>query len=107
MRAAVGQNRRSVHKAVKGVANVRLTGGLQLSLDLSKAYDCLPRRLLLAALQRLSVPDDLLTLIMFIHDNALIVLKRHNLRDSVRLGRGKARLRPFPAALAGFHSSFL
>ncbi|CAE7939280.1 unnamed protein product [Symbiodinium necroappetens] len=37
---------------------------------------------------RLSVPEDLLTLIMYIHDHALIVLKRYDLRDSVRLGRG-------------------
>ena len=41
IRAAVSQNRRSVHKTIKGVVGSKLAGGLQVSLDLSKAYDYL------------------------------------------------------------------
>ena len=88
VRSAVGSNRRSIYKQVSGSRNQRLTGGLQLSLDLTKAYDYLPRRLLLAALQRLQVPEDLQVLILYIHDNALLVLEKNNLREQVRMGRG-------------------
>ena len=69
-------------------AGSRLVGGLQLSLDLAKAYDKLPRARLLEALARVQAPAPLQALIMFIHDNSMVVLERHGLRESVALGRG-------------------
>ena len=61
---------------------------LQLSLDLAKAYDRLPRRLLRAALEGVQAPDSLITLILFIHDNAQIVINRHQSQERVGMGRG-------------------
>ena len=88
IRQTVSLNRRSIHKSFSGQGYYRLAGGLQLSLDLTKAYDYLPRHLLLAALQRIGAPGDLQRLIMFIHDNALLVLTKHTHQTSVRMGRG-------------------
>ena len=63
-------------------------GGLQLSLDMAKAFDRLPRPLLQAALDRVGASADLATLIMFIHDNARIIIRRNNLTSTVGMGRG-------------------
>ena len=62
-----------------------------LSLDLSRAaraYDKLPRRSLEYALTRINAPQELISLILFIHDNALIVLEKGGCSSSVRMGRG-------------------
>ena len=69
-------------------ARHQLTGGLQLSLDLKKAFDRLPRSKLLLALQRVEAPPDLVSLVMYIHDSAELVVERHGKQSFVRLGRG-------------------
>ena len=64
---------------------------MMLSLDLSRAaraYDKLPRRSLEYALTRINAPQELISLILFIHDNALIVLEKGGCSSSVRMGRG-------------------
>ena len=79
---------RSIFKLHKGLKDSALNGGMQLSLDLSKAYDRLPRARLLQTLERIGTPSDLVSLIMFIHDQALIVLTKHEASTQVRMGRG-------------------
>ncbi|OLP91880.1 hypothetical protein AK812_SmicGene26361 [Symbiodinium microadriaticum] len=85
-----------------------LPGGMTLSLDLSKAYDRLPSDCLLAALQNMSTPPDLIAAIMYIHDNAKLVLQRHDLMDEAPLGQG-IRLNQLvpPQALTGYADDFL
>ena len=79
---------RSVFKLQEGSREMLLYGGMQLSLDLSKASDRLPRQSLLRSLERLQTPAELISLIMYIHDNALIVIGRHDRTTSVGMGRG-------------------
>ena len=69
-------------------ATVPLTGGMILSLDMSRAYDKLPRETLEHALVRVSAPRDLITLILYIHDRARVIFERHGREDGVSLGRG-------------------
>ena len=69
-------------------ARHQLTGGVQLSLDLKRAFDRLPRSKLLHALQRVQATPDLISLVMYIHDSAEVVMNRHGQSSSVRLGRG-------------------
>ena len=69
-------------------ARHQLIGGLQLSLDLKKAFDRLPRCKLLLALHRVQAPPDLVSLVMYIHDSAELVVERHGNQSFVRLGRG-------------------
>ena len=79
---------RSVFKLQQGFRESHLYGGMQLSLDLSKAYDRLPRLHLLRSLERLQAPAELVSLIMHIHDQAIIVISRQNLTAEVGMGRG-------------------
>ena len=78
---------KAVHKGSR-FAGSRLKGGLQLSLDLTKAYDRMPRHRLLEALLRIHAPPALVALILHIHDNARIVLEKNGLRDSIVMGQG-------------------
>ena len=64
------------------------TGGLQLSLDLTKAFDSLPRALLVASLQHVNAPADIIALVLAIHNSASLVLTRYSHSISVSLGRG-------------------
>ena len=79
---------RSVFKLRAGARDTQLDGGLTLSLDLSKAYDRLPRTCLLESLTLMQVPADLVAVIMHIHDSAYIVLHRHDLESQAPLGQG-------------------
>ena len=64
------------------------TGGMQLSLDMAKAFDRMPRPLLLQSLERISTPADLITLIMYVHDNACMQFQRHQHRRVISTGSG-------------------
>ena len=76
----------------------RFTGGMQLSLDLAKAFDKMPRHALLASLERIMLPEDLISLILYIHDNALMTFVKGNetasikARSGIRQGCGLAPL---------------
>ena len=65
-----------------------LVGGMQLSLDLAKAYDRMPRHLLAQCMQRVGAPEELVTLVLYIHDNARVLLSRQDLWEQISLGRG-------------------
>ena len=67
---------------------IKFTGGMQLSLDLAKAFDRMPRHLLLMALERISLPEDLISLILYIHDNAVMRFQRGEEEVLVRAGSG-------------------
>ena len=75
-----------------------LKGGVQLSLDLSKAFDRLPRSRLEEALRRLQVPDNLTQLILYIHYEMLLVFHKDeyvaelHTNSGIRQGCGLAPL---------------
>ena len=62
-------------------------GGIQLSLDLSKAYDKVPWSRLRQALQRAQVEEEH-NLIFYVHVEAELVFKHADLTARVRFGRG-------------------
>ena len=86
VRSQLHSRRRTVSEVGANQTLGSLQGGLQLSLDLAKAYDRLPRRLLRAALEGVQAPGSLITLILFIHDNAQIVINRHQSQERVSMG---------------------
>ena len=88
VRELIKGNSRNVFKLHEGRSEIPFCGGLQLSLDLSKAYDRLPRTCLYKALQRVGAPEDLISLIMYMHSRAELVLQRHEREASARMGRG-------------------
>ncbi|CAE7556758.1 sec31 [Symbiodinium necroappetens] len=83
-----GEYRNSLFDKRAGVQHRHFCGGMQVSFDLSKAYDRIPRDKLHQALTRIAAPPDLISAIMYIHDNASIVLERHGLTASVDLAAG-------------------
>ena len=82
-----GQHR-NAWRPSKSATSHRALGGLQMSMDLTKAFDRLPHKLLQAALERVGASTDLLTLVLYIHDHAQVVISRHDLSSSVAMGRG-------------------
>ena len=79
---------RSIFKLKEGHRESLLYGGMQLSLDLSKAYDRLPRASLLKSLERIQAPAELISLIMYIHDNALLVISKNDREAELSMGQG-------------------
>ena len=67
---------------------IKFIGGTQRSLDLAKAFDRMPRHLLLMALERIALPEDLISLILHIHDNAIMKFQRGEEEVLVRAGSG-------------------
>ena len=86
IRSRVAENRFNPFKPSQSRA--RFTGGMQLSLDLAKAFDKMPRHCLLTALERISLPEDLISLILYIHDNAMMSFSKGSETASVRTGSG-------------------
>ena len=69
-------------------SRARFTGGMQLSLDLAKAFDKMPRHCLLTSLERISLPEDLISLILYIHDNAMMSFSKGTESSTIRTGSG-------------------
>ena len=74
IRNKLKDHHRNVFRARSGIKRTPLAGGLQVSLDMTKAFDKLPRGLLRAALERVQAPEALITLVLYIHDAACIVM---------------------------------
>ncbi|CAE7675397.1 unnamed protein product [Symbiodinium sp. CCMP2592] len=66
----------------------KLRGGMMLSLDISKAFDCLPREYLHKALLRIGTPPDLIQLVLFLHHHMLLVFERDSYVREIRTGTG-------------------
>ena len=86
VRLKVSENRFNPFKATQSRA--KFTGGMQLSLDLAKAFDKMPRILLLTALERIALPEDLISFIMYIHGNALLKFSKGSAETCVKTGSG-------------------
>ena len=69
-------------------ARPQLQGGMQLSLDLRQAFDRLPRAQLEASLQRISVPPNLISLIMYLHFEMLLVFTKDEYMEEIRTSTG-------------------
>ena len=88
IRALVGNHRRSVHHQMRSPPMSTLLGGVQLLLDLTRAFDCVDRSILIEHLHELNTPHDLLTLITCWHENTHYNLPFQQNTDSVPVGVG-------------------
>ena len=79
---------RSAFRARSGDPGSRLIGGMQVSIDLSKAYDRLPRSVLQRALERVRAPESLIELVLYIHDHARVCIQRHDRHEGIGMDRG-------------------
>ena len=98
VRSALQAHQHSIFDKRSGKQRQPFTGGLQLSLDLKQAFDRIPRQQLLSSLEQLEIPSDLISLIMYIHDYARVVIERPfgsvevGMRRGIRQGCGLAPL---------------
>ena len=86
IRCRVADNRFNPFKPSQ--TRAKFTGGMQLSLDLAKAFDKIPRICLLRALERILLPEDLISLILYIHDNALMRFSKGEESLTMKTGSG-------------------
>ena len=85
IRVRVAENR---YHPFRTRARAAFTGGMQLSLDMAKAFDRMPRALLLRSLERIHAPEDLIILIMFTHENACMKFQRNQHSQVITTGSG-------------------
>ena len=74
VRALVGQNRRTVMQQISQVPKLVFCGGIQLYLDLNRAFDTVCREKLMTHLQNIGLRADLLSLIMAWHSQTEYIL---------------------------------
>ena len=88
IRSLVASQVRTVHDKRNGVQARDCVGGVQLSLDLTKAFDRLPRPTLHQALLRAGVPDDIAALIITMHHQVQLHIRHGGRSVTVNTGRG-------------------
>ena len=88
VRALVNQQVANPHTRRAGREVLRLAGGLQLSLDVTQAYDGVSREHLYAALSEAQIPDNLITAILAIHNQASLRISHDQYSGDIRLLTG-------------------
>ena len=88
VRALVQQQATTLHARREGGAPLKIYGGCQLSLDISSAYDHVPRWALEAALREAQVPESLIQLVLLIHQQALVRVRHFQQETMIQLRRG-------------------
>ena len=78
----------NIHTKRGGRTQKNLYGGVQLSLDVSKAFDCLPREDLRQALVEAQVDSDMITAILITHDEACLRITNCGRSAEVETKRG-------------------
>ena len=92
VRTAVSSDRLTVHGKRAGKTRSKFEGGAQLLLDMTAAFDRLPRSALLEALEWAKVPNNLISLILDIHYSCRYHISHEgcesfiNMRSGVRQG---------------------
>ncbi|CAE7285672.1 unnamed protein product, partial [Symbiodinium microadriaticum] len=77
-----------IYAATASGAPLKIYGGCQLSLDISSAYDHVPRWALEAALREAQVPVSLIQLVLLIHQQALVRVRHFQQETMIPLRRG-------------------
>lgn len=104
----VALSKPSVHHRALQPQRTEVCGGVQLSLDLSRAFDSISRPLLFAALATFQISDDLLTLLQEWHMNCQYHICEGGETHPVSIGRGiRQGCRIAPTLWAIFMAHFL
>ena len=80
IRQLIRDQRCTIHEKRGGVRAAALTGGLLLSVDLSKAFDVLPHKVLANALLQAAFPQDLVATILDFHSRVKFCLREHGVQ---------------------------
>ena len=88
VRALVGHQRRTVMQQIDQVPKLVFCGGIQLFLDLSRAFDTVSRRTLFTHLADLKLSEDLLALISAWHEQTEYILSTNELTNHIQVGVG-------------------
>ena len=88
VRALVASQAINIHGRRAGKSSQPLCGGMQLSLDISKAYDRLPRRDLEASLRAAEVPEELVQTVMALRNQAALHIAFRGSTGFVHTKRG-------------------
>ena len=91
VRERLRQGTLSVHARRSGQVESTCFGGLMLSLDLSRAFDELPRRALLASLQHAGVPKELCAAILSLHETCKYTVVHGSCKGSFCMQKGVRR----------------
>ena len=59
-----------------------------MSVDLSKAFDRLPRDRLEQSLRHVQAPEDLISLVLYLHDEMMLVFVKDDYTSEIRPGAG-------------------
>ena len=88
IRDSLKQSTVSVHAKRAGRSASSCQGGIMLSLDLSKAFDCVPRWALLAALAHVGVEAELQAAVLSIHERCRYHIQHGRHKGSFAIRRG-------------------
>ncbi|CAE7739424.1 unnamed protein product, partial [Symbiodinium sp. CCMP2456] len=88
VRTLVQQHVQTPHTRRQGRPNLSLYGGCQLSLDITCAYDHVPRWALEAAMRDAHIPETLIQAVLLIHDQAFVRITHCGQETSFKLRRG-------------------
>ena len=87
-RALIAQQATNPHTRRSGREVLQIAGGLQLSLDVSQAYDGVSRSHLREALLEAQIPEALTTAILAIHNQAVLRISHDQYTDNIKLLTG-------------------
>ena len=87
-RTLIANQRRSVHQRASQVPSFAVCGGLQVFLDLRKAFDVLPRQRLFDYLSRLDIDQRLVRILAAWHNETSYVLFHADGYHAIPTGRG-------------------
>ena len=107
VRALISSQATNIHARRAGKRQTAVSGGLQLSLDISKAYDRLPRSALRESLIEAEIPEDLVRVIMALHDQACLKISYQGREEQVRTARGVHQGSGLSPLLWSIYSGFL
>ncbi|CAE7770501.1 unnamed protein product, partial [Symbiodinium necroappetens] len=87
-RALIAQQATNPHTRRSGREVLQIAGGLQLSLDVSQAYDGVSRSHLRDALLEAQIPEALTTAILATHNQAVLRISHDQYTDNIKLLTG-------------------
>ena len=88
VRSFAGHRRASIHQRQEGLRNGNLSGGAMLKLDMSTAFDLLPRQSLVTALEWAGCSSELVHLIITWHESCHYHVRHGTVTHPVPLLRG-------------------